>query len=203
MEIIQPKMILYFVLFLIPGVFTAYLFGKINRTKPKDEKITIIHYLGFSFMAYLPWIIFLAFQYRLPFVTNFRQFIGLITAVIIMPFLFSVIYYFSTKNDWIDRFGKFIGIGIGNGYFTAWEALFAKTPVVWVSITLKSGVVIRGLYATKNSFVSTEPSERDIFLCQQCEIDSSGNWNLVKNSAGVWVNGSEISHMEFLKYGSK
>jgi len=67
-------------------------------------------------------------------------------------------------------------------------------------ITLNNGTKIGGEYAF-NSFASSFPAAGDIFLEKQCTLDEQGQLTgELERSLGVWIDASNIRHIEMLDW---
>jgi hypothetical protein len=77
--------------------------------------------------------------------------------------------------------------------------LFSKKEAMWAVVTLKSGVKVRGKYGL-NSFASSYPSERQIYLEEVWTRGENGGFGKkINRTKGVIVAGDEIAHVEFYK----
>jgi len=66
-------------------------------------------------------------------------------------------------------------------------------------LTFKSGKVMAGLYGP-NSFASSLPEQRDIYIEKLLKLDQSGHVvELVENSAGALVMMEEVERMQFFE----
>ena len=85
---------------------------------------------------------------------------------------------------------------------TAWDWKFnPMQDRQWVIITLKDGTYFGGFCGTE-SFISSEPNERDLYIQQIYDIDDDGTWQLRKGT-GVLVAGGQVSRIEFICPSSK
>ena len=81
---------------------------------------------------------------------------------------------------------------------TSWDYCFSEQKSLWVIITLKSGKIIYGLFG-ENSFASSDPYERDIYIEKIYNVDKNMKW--VDNegrSEGIYIAKEEIDTIEFL-----
>lgn len=69
---------------------------------------------------------------------------------------------------------------------------------MFVIITLQDDSKIYGLYG-ENSFTSTEPDERDIYLEKIYDIDEQNNWVENEYSLGIHILQNQIKTIEFLQ----
>lgn len=79
---------------------------------------------------------------------------------------------------------------------TAWDYFFAKQEEAWVIVTLKSGKTVYGKYSV-NSFASSIPEERDIYIEKTYLFDEEKGWIEDKRSKGILIFKEEIETIEF------
>ena len=71
-------------------------------------------------------------------------------------------------------------------------------PTQWVLVTLKDGTRFAG-YCGPESFMSSDPTERDMYIEQIYDLDSDDNWvNVGKKE--VLIASGEIQTIEFWPY---
>jgi len=81
---------------------------------------------------------------------------------------------------------------------TAWDSLFANLRTSWTIVTLKNGTKVYG-YMSKDSFVSSDPDERDIYISHTLLKNPDDSLQVVPGTAGVYIRADEISTIEFIK----
>lgn len=81
---------------------------------------------------------------------------------------------------------------------SAWDYFFSKQETVWVIVTSKNGKTIYGLYAD-NSFASSDPEERDLFIEKTYILENGKTWIEDESSLGILLSQNEIETIEFLK----
>lgn len=80
---------------------------------------------------------------------------------------------------------------------TAWDKVAARRVDTWVSIELPDGRRVGGWFST-DSFVSTSPRSRDIYIEEQFVVREDGTLGeRVENTAGVWVSLPDESLVEW------
>lgn len=68
----------------------------------------------------------------------------------------------------------------------------------WVLVTLKNGTRFAGFCGT-DSFMSSEPAERDLYIQWVYDLDDEDNWQ-PRGETGLLIAGGEISTIEFWPY---
>lgn len=78
---------------------------------------------------------------------------------------------------------------------SAWDWTFADFNEQFVLVKLKNGTLFGG-FMGKESFVSSDPEERDIYIQEIYEIDKKNRWTSKRH--GVFVTNGVISTIEFM-----
>ena len=78
---------------------------------------------------------------------------------------------------------------------SAWDWTFSDFDEQFVLVRLKNGTSFGGLMGA-DSFVSSDPEERDIYIQKIYKIDNENNWHA--QNYGVFISSGEISTIEFL-----
>ena len=84
-----------------------------------------------------------------------------------------------------------------------WDFVFSKRLTYWVTITLKNGKKIAGMYGP-NSFASSAPAEEQIFLEEYWLLNEKGGFERpVDQTAGILILSSEIVSVELMHSGEE
>lgn len=78
---------------------------------------------------------------------------------------------------------------------------FSKQQSCWVIVTLMSGEMISGRYATK-SFASSDIDKRDLYLEDVYTINEQSVWHHIDGNEGVLILGESIKCIEFFTGGN-
>lgn len=84
---------------------------------------------------------------------------------------------------------------------SAWDYSFSKQQASWVIVTLETGEVIYGKYSS-NSFASSDPNERDLYLEKTYTLDQNKKWIEDPKSNGILISKDAIQAIEFLTGGT-
>lgn len=112
--------------------------------------------------------------------------------------LIAVIIGVARQKNFIKKILEKIGINVTHRTPTAWDYFFSKQESCWVIVTLKSGKIIYGKYG-ENSFSSSDPDERDLYIEKTYEVDNQMNWSGDESNKGILVSKEEIETIEFLE----
>ena len=183
-----------FIMFVIPGFITLKTYELLYPSQIKDSSKQIIDAVTYSCINYalLYWLIVQVETSELKTVHS-----GLYTAfymfvLLIFPIIIAFLWKMLRESEYFQK-------RIHHPTQMPWDYFFAKKECCWVKITLKNGDVIGGYYGTK-SFASNAPATEQVYLEQKWVLSDKGAFEReVKNTFGVIILTSEISHIEFRK----
>jgi uncharacterized protein DUF6338 len=82
---------------------------------------------------------------------------------------------------------------------TAWDFAFGNAEAGFVRVLTKEGRWVGG-YAGPNSFFSSYPEDRELFLEQAWQLNDEGVFDkVIEGSAGVWVDCADAQLVQFLE----
>lgn len=193
------QIVFYTAVFIVPGyILYSTLESLVPRAKPDAANIvikfltaTLIHYIIWS------WLIYLMFNNKL-FITNkLIFFISAIFIVVLSPSLLGLVIAKLNDKKIIISLLQIMGYSPINPIPTAWDYKFSKMPATsWVIISLVDGKVFYGKFST-NSYASSEPTERDMYIEDVYLLDENGRWVRRERNNGVLINGEQIKYIEF------
>jgi len=82
---------------------------------------------------------------------------------------------------------------------TAWDHLFSEVGPTWVIVTLKDGAKYRGFFGP-DSYVSSDPDERDLYISHAFIENEQGGFEIVPNTKGIYFKGDDISIVELIEH---
>ena len=184
---------LYLILvFIVPGfialsVRSQFITGRI----PSGNKASLLSYLTIS-------VIYGALV--LPFVDP--ELIGKsrliwFGLVFIGPIFLGLLLGINIQKDLVRRFLNWFGLYPVHAIPTAWDWKFNGMAEQWVLVTLKDGTRFAGFYGAQ-SFTSSSPDERDIYLQWVYDINDDGTLSPPDDEKGVLIAAGEIRTIEFL-----
>jgi hypothetical protein len=120
--------------------------------------------------------------------------------ILVSPVLLGLVFGKLSQTSTIRSVLKRFGIFMLHPVPTAWDYFFSTTKPVWALVTLTDGTKVAG-YLGRESFVSSDGKERDIYLESMFRIAENevGPWQAIPDNAGVWLAGGSIRHIEFRK----
>ena len=124
------------------------------------------------------------------------QWVGLI---FIAPAALGLLSAINIRNQWIQRLFQKFGMSVIHPVGSAWDWKFSLTPESWVIVKLKDGTTWGGILGS-NSFISSSPQERDIFIEKVYRIEDNDDW--VERQSSVLITHDQIQSVEFWPKGA-
>ena len=112
------------------------------------------------------------------------------------PVAFGVLTGLAVQKEWLYQALRFVKLEPVHGIPSAWDWKFMQADQQWITVHLKNGTNILALYC-KDCFVSTDPSERDLYLSNMYAWGEDGR--PVKNERidGLLLKADSIDRIEF------
>lgn len=114
--------------------------------------------------------------------------------VFIFPVAVGLLLGLEIHYEWLRRRLRRLGVNPVHAIPSAWDWRFANTNDVFVFVTLKNETKFAGLLSS-GSFVSSDVSERDIYIDRLYSWDNEQEWAPLDRS--LLICGGEISTIEF------
>ncbi len=118
--------------------------------------------------------------------------------VFLFPGISGLLLGLNIQGDWTRRFIRGLGLNPVHVIPSAWDWKFGNMEEQWVLVTLKDGTQVAG-FCGENSFASSDPAERDIYIQWMYEIDEDGNW-FFEEEKGILISAGEIETVKFWPY---
>jgi len=191
--------IVILLVFIIPGFVMMRIKRMAYPTAEASTANAVLDSLALSCVIYAltsP-LIYISYVQRWP--TTRPLLFGTLALIILLvtPSGLGVLYIRLTKSERLRWLREFLGFIHPDP--TAWDYHFRKGRAYWIWLTFKSGKVMAGLYGP-NSFASSLPEQRDIYIEKLLKLDQSGHVvELVENSAGALVMMEEVERMQFFE----
>jgi hypothetical protein len=119
--------------------------------------------------------------------------------IFISPLLLGLMFGLANQQQLVERGLAILGFRTLSGFPSAWDYKFSRiNEPLWVLVTLKDGSQVAGRFG-KNSFASSESSERDLYLESVYQLSEDDPWQPVTETSGILIKADEIRYIEFLK----
>ncbi|TCU61270.1 hypothetical protein EDF58_101584 [Novosphingobium sp. PhB57] len=195
---LDPEKLRLFWFFAMPGVIILYVRAQFLTGRMPSAAEGLIAYLVVSIVYHA-----LLFPVASPLygvaVTSFGGGVGWFAYILAGPAAAGVISGLAAQRGWIRnilnslKFNK-LPLRTVHSIPSAWDWKFSQCTDCFVMVVLKDATKWAG-YLGEQSFISSAPAERDIFLEKVYEIDPENNW--IPRTSGVWIGHGEIQSIEF------
>ena len=209
LAILQPltvhSTILIFILAIVPGFIIVFVRSQFVSGRILPYPAGFLVYLSVSTVYWL--LLFFLFVPVIGYLLDILIMWGLWRAdlfsyttksllwIVFLPILVGVISGWISNNVIVYKLLTKIRLKPIHPTPSAWDWTFSDFDEQFVLVRLKNGTILGGLMGS-NSFVSSDPEERDIYIQEIYEVDNENKWSA--QGHGVFISGGEISTIEFL-----
>ena len=186
---------------LIPGVVILYVRIQFLTGRYVPTTDQLLNYAAVSLVYY--GIVFTLvpvvskFSTINPLTITSAQVILWLAILFVGPVICGILLGIGAQKNWIRLAFRAVHLNLVHPTPTAWDWKFGLRREEWVLVTLKNGTKFAG-FVGQNSFMSSDPAERDIFIEKVYDIDDDDQWQ-ARNSSALIVGG-EISTVESWPY---
>ncbi|MPT48386.1 MAG: hypothetical protein E2598_08195 [Sphingobium sp.] len=191
MDLIDLDKAQLFLVLAVPGIVILYMRGQFLTGRALPSSDGLMAYITVS-LVYYP-IALPAFVW-LQGLTNLAAATVWILTIFIVPAAVGILLGMNARKGWLQYILRKLGMGTVHPINSAWDWRFVDCKSCWALVILKDGTKWAGFLGTE-SFMSSDPAERDIYIQQVYEIDKSNNW--LPRTSGVWIAHGEIQSIEF------
>jgi hypothetical protein len=116
--------------------------------------------------------------------------------IFVVPVLLALIVAWASQRGLLAWFAKRASLRSINPVPTGWDWIFGRTDSCYVLVTLRDGRQIAGFFGGQ-SMASSDRERKDLYLERAFVVPLEGPWQEVENSKGVYIDGAQISSIEF------
>lgn len=181
-------------LFLVPGFIVLFVRSQFVTGRSPARSTTVLSYLIVSIIYYalaLPFIGFVLSEET----RGVGQVLAWFALIVIGPAILGLALGVNVQKDWLRRALQWCRLNPVHVVPTAWDWKFGGMTPQWVLVTLKDGTRFAG-FCGSESFMSSDPAERDIYIERIYDVDYENNWN-PRGENGVLISAGEIQTIEF------
>ena len=185
----------YISVLIVPGVIITYVraqfisgrMGKLSESILAYLTLTIIYYgLIGALISYV-----ISLDHGL-----FKLFLWW-SLIIIGPAIFGILLGMAAQYGWGRWIAANLRLKVVHATPTSWDWRFANCPTArFVIVTLADGSTVAGIFGTE-SFASTEPTERDLYIQEIMDVSDEGAWAWRNEVTGILIAAKEIRFVEF------
>ena len=186
--------------FIVPGLIVLFVRSQFVTGRIPSHSAALLNYLTVSVIYY---------ALALPFVDivmsihepGYRKALAWFTLVFAGPALLGLLLGVNVQKNLFRRFLQWCRLNPVHVMPTAWDWKFSGMTYQWVLVTLKDGTRFAG-FCGPESFMSSDPTERDIYIQRIYDIDDENKW-LPRGENGVLIAAGEVQTIEFWPYISQ
>jgi len=193
MDIWDSNKFVLFISFVVPGFIAIKAYELINPSRYTDSSKQIVDSVSYSCLNYavLFWPIYLIEQSKLKSSYPHLYILFYFFVMFIFPLILVFGWNYLRKREFIQKF-------VPHPTQKPWDFVFGKRRSYWVTVTLKNGEKIAGMYGS-NSFVSSAPAKEQIYLEEYWLLNEAGGFDhSVDRTAGILILSSEIVSVELM-----
>src|SRR5260221_1026880 len=106
-----------------------------------------------------------------------------------------------SQKEWGGKLYALLGLNVVHPTARSWDWIFHRVHPCFILVTLKDGSQCAGYWgvnpAGTQSFASSDPKERDLYISQMFEITDSGPWRRIQKS--IFIAAGEVRTVEFIQ----
>ncbi|MFA7441273.1 MAG: DUF6338 family protein [Sphingomonadaceae bacterium] len=182
-----------FLFFAVPGIIALYVRAQFltGRMPPIAEGIATYVTLSLIYHAITyP----LASSFYTASCASALAWVGWIVLLFVAPAILGLLLGLNVRKGWSKRLLTKARLNTVHPINCAWDWRFSECEACWTLATLKDGTRWAG-FMGQQSFISSDPGERDIYIQQVYEIGDDNSWT--PRTSSVWIAHGEIQSLEF------
>ncbi len=182
---------------LVPGLVILFVRSQFVTDRRSSQSAALLSYLTVSLVYYaiaLPFFDLGQVLYEHDVADALLWFAFILGG----PVLLGLFLGINVQKNLLLRFLKWCGLNPVHAIPTAWDWKFGNMDEEWVLVTLKDDTRFVG-FCGQGSFISSDPTERDIYIEQIYDIDSENNWSW-PGRKGILIAPGEVRTIEFWPY---
>ncbi|VXC94792.1 conserved membrane hypothetical protein [Pseudomonas sp. 8Z] len=194
MDIWEIDKLFLFIAFVIPGFISLKFYQLLYPGVLRNASDQLVDAVAYSCVNYalLLWLILIVESSSLQVVHQNFYYLFYAFVLFVAPIIWVLLWSWLRTRELFQK-------NAPHPVAKPWDFVFQQRKQYWVIVYLKSGEQIGGKFSTK-SFASSAPADEQIYLEEVWLVENGVLQRAVKESAGVLIGASEISHIEFLNY---
>jgi len=200
MKIESLDIVLYTAIFLLPGFFMRNIISSLNPMRKASDNAAFLSYLMYSVinLALWSWVYVLVANISDSLcLEDWVYWVILVLITIIGATITSFIIGALIQNRFVRFISNILHLKSIDPTDTAWDWLFSKLEPLQLIITLKDNTEICGWYA-EQSFSSSDPSDRDIYVQYIYKKDENGMYQHDLESSGIYIPKDSVKYIKLI-----
>ena len=196
MTIASLEVAFFTAIFILPGFIITNIIDSINPPKKNSDHFYFLKCFAYSIVncACWSWIYNILFNIK----EQSLMWLLLVASSIIGAVIIALVISWLKQTKKIDSVLAKMNIKKIHAIPSAWDYYFSMNRRSFLIITLIDGSILRGWYSS-NSFSSSDPEERDLYIEQCYRINENNEWQIDTESEGCYVSMKQIKFIEFKK----
>ena len=193
LDLTDPQSLEMVLALIVPGLIITYFRAQFLTGRMQKHTDAVLSYFTLSAIygaIALPTVGWL----RQGEVTDTMNLVIWFSLIFLGPTVFGVVLGVLSKIGIIRGLMHKFGINPVHAMPTAWDWKFGNIKRQWVILTLKNDIKFAG-YCGRKSFMSSEPSERDIYIEKIYDLDEDNCW-IDGGEKSLWIAYGEIRSIE-------
>jgi hypothetical protein len=192
-EILAADKIRIILLFIVPGLIIVYIRNLFISNKLPKLSEAFVTYISLSFIYQAIILPFSPSALEGDIPTGWSL-ISWVALLFLGPAAVGFFLGYGARRGWFRAVLARFGVSLSHPVDCAWDWRFGDCQECWVLVVLKNGTTWAG-YIGGGSFMSTDSTERDIYIEQVYSIGRRNIWT--RKGSGVWIAHGEIQSIEF------
>lgn len=186
---------LYLVLaFVVPGLIVLFIRSQFVTGRRPSHSDALLSYLTVSVIYYALMLPFVDFVLSID-EPEYGKAVAWFVLVFVGPTVFGLLLGVVIQTNLIYRLIQRCGLNPVHVMPTAWDWKFGSMDSQWVLVTLNDDTRFAG-FCGPDSFMSSDPTERDIYIQLIYDIDNEDNWTS-RGDNGVLITSGQVKTIEF------
>ena len=196
-NLISPDNLYQILPFFVPGLIVIFVRAQFVAGRTQLESPALLSYFVISIIYYalaLPFVDF-ALLIEKP---GYGKAVAWLVLIFVGPAALGLLLGVNIQKNLFRRLLQWFRLNPVHVVPTAWDWKFGGMTKEWVLVTLKDGTRFAG-FCGSESFMSSDPTERDIYIQWIYDIDDDDNWT-PRGENGVLIAAGEVQTIEFWPY---
>jgi hypothetical protein len=119
---------------------------------------------------------------------------GWYAQLFVFPAIIGMVLGIIADQNYFGKIARYLNLSIVTPHPSVWDAIFSNYEEQWVIVTLTDKSKVGG-YLKEGSHLSSNPTERDIYISQVWKIPSRGAWKRISDG-GIYIAANHIQTIE-------
>ena len=188
--------LLLILVFVVPGFIIVSIRSQFLTGRSRSDSRTFLIYVTVSFLYNsfaFPFIDYIQLRCQ----SGFYKILIWLALSVFVPAFLGFLFGLGAQKTCFYKVLRNCGLNTVHPVETAWDCVLGtKMTEQWVIVTLKDGIYFGG-FCGSESFISSEASERDLYIERIYDIDNNNTWHL-RDKTSMLVASGQVSRIELI-----